>query len=85
MKVVFQYQQHTSHKQKGSTIRPSPTQQFGIFSFANGSAAEQDAEAPKYIAWQRNNNIVASWLLNSLLREMRSHCSSLPHCSSNLE
>lgn len=49
------------------------------FGFVDGSIPKPAADSPNFVAWQRNNNIVASWLLNSLSKEMQIrvlHCSN---------
>ena len=48
------------------------------FGFVDGSILEPPLEHSSHALWQRNDSIVASWLLNSLTKEIQV---SILHCS----
>lgn len=49
------------------------------FDFVDGSIPKPAVGSATHSLWHRNDNIVASWLLNSLSKEMQV---SVLHCSS---
>lgn len=48
------------------------------FGFVDGSIPAPPPGDPNSVLWRRNNNIVASWLMNSLTKEMQS---TILHCN----
>ena len=38
--------------------------------FVDGSIQQPEPENPQFRAWKRNNNLVASWLINSINKEI---------------
>nr|KYP39922.1 hypothetical protein KK1_038766 [Cajanus cajan] len=49
------------------------------FGFVDGSIVEPASGHAHYSLWHRNDNIIASWILNALSKEMQT---SVLHCSS---
>ncbi|MCI12171.1 receptor-like serine/threonine kinase, partial [Trifolium medium] len=39
--------------------------------FADGSIVEPPQGDPQYLAWRRNDSILASWILNSVSNEIQ--------------
>ena len=53
--------------------------------FVDGTIPPPDPKDPLHCAWLRNNNIVASWLMNSISKEVVAECHLFLKCSNNIE